>query len=1800
MGILDGTEEYNSFDKYIPSTVYSGDVLNIPQTVIGGAIATLGDIATTTWNSITPEQYNLSTQELLGRVSDDALSVYDEHPDTIQALSFVGGLALPIGLSIKGMNAARAGMKGANWFSDAGKAERLAEAERAFAGGTGMMDSAFKTATGNIYKAMAANALVDSAAAEVAINATMNAHPFMEDYYDNFARNFAIGTAFGGAVGGVAGRFIAKQEIVQATAKYEHELFKTVQENITIPDVFQHAGEQIAVRHTNVENLRGLAKRARDPNDSFTVSEYTIQGLEFLAKKEEANLVRVFEDSAQGTLKEVDRNIRDHYIELLKDPKFAGADKIAFASVDEAALSAGSSEGKLKAAQNLWKTLTNKSGKEKIVREDAVYSPVYKAFFGADEKANYLTAADFGHTIAELEKRANIHMYRAAQSDQEFRAAMESSAVLDREAQLAVLAMEKADEKVLNSLVFHPDDIWGMKAALARVEKIYAETGVEPTLKITITKNAPSWQATEHAIMREAGLDPNYAVNIAKEARGWDKFSLFDASSPGSIRGNVSKDLHNSMRDWINGSYGFFRRGATALREDKYVLSGYNPAKLAEANKAKTLLEEMYHHPSSVAMRAMLQKYADADGNVYLWRGMHGEPKGHLGIESFTILPDKAAEFGRSYKDAVKLYKVKVEDVVGGMTDFGNGFKPEILVLPPTREFGQVSKANLYKIPEELVLQDANLAAKGVVGLQPGVTQVTNRAELTQLVHDSLVNTVKNMKALHHGVESMALRTATPQATVEAILQTGTANNAGLLKYASRADIEVANNPINRAISLQASLGKVPAPEIQANLNARQLDASSKTLIDMHMRASPSVIVRNIADKLASDEMNTLKYMMDMGIGEISQVGMKSTFFRSANSVLEGFGNAGVAATTMGKTVTHIKNELKEQFEKPIREAMGKVAKNELLTIEANTAINVNASISGRRFYKDGQIWVPKAGLHSDTVLKAMQMSDADFQTWAASLGKDGKPMATAAEYRGQAYKIQSQEVRDLMDRFQEMGRHMYDMKNAYLKSIGKADLSDIGLWIPAFNPRDKHIAYVVDRLGDEAKTTMMYANSVEELNNGITAYKNALIGRGSDTLEVITKDMQADFNKVAARHDPMYMSVADASKQHGGSSAATIVSTNTSTLVDVLNGYGHYLDNNVEALVKLKFADTFEHLKRISDKSLQGYSEKSLGFIKAHKDKPADPGTVIANVMLGKSNLEEHAWAEWQRAGQVYTDLALSTIQKVFAPITQTFLKGGKRSAQEWDKMEQELVKKGIPNPFEGLDKEFATGRYIREGSITGERLTNRGITLSNGIAATLLLRAMELGQPLVNAISLPILTSGAVSRKFAKEFAGTSLDETAKFYTTAAMYDGIRLMNHPTESVAINKYIKDNNIAKSIISEATELLQKTKSLEPGVVSKLEDALESNLVKMLSKPSDMAEEFIRRSTFFTGVGIARKAYPGLSAEGQYIFARSFMDEAIGNYHAAQRPAFFQGTFGTAFGLFQTYMLTLAQQIFRGIENRNWAALGKQMFAQQTVFGMSSMPGFHPISEAIGNYFSDNNIDLQTGTFRALPDIAANYLLYGLPSSIGAGVVTRGDISPRVPNPAQGIDSIAMVNFAKQGYDALERVARAAGTADANTGRAMLEAISLQSISRPLARAAELVNGYSLTQKGDVVASNIGIGNVENILTQSTFSRLFATRPLEEIKAREALHLNTLYGSLDRQKRQQVTMRLKSYIRHGVEDPEVIDRLANEYMKTGSATGWRSAVNHAIEMTHQTGNQVTLEKLKKGSPLQLMLTNDMD
>lgn len=1048
---------------------------------------------------------------------------------------------------------------------------------------------------------------------------------------------------------------------------------------------------------------------------------------------------------------------------------------------------------------------------------------------------------------------------------------------------------------------------------------------------------------------------------------------------------------------------------------------------------------------------------------------------------------------------------------------------------------------------------------------------------LPGLLQNSITSLVRNYNKGGMAIDSIALRTSLPVSTVTKIIAKEGLELGELFKWRNIGDITEALNPLNKSLVVTASKEKTLNASISANLNATKANDISTGLVDYYLNTSISETVRKLGEYFATEDSKTLVKEMIEGLDKVTQSGLKSTFTRSANSAVEEFGIAGTIAVQVGKDNLAFRNQVQEAFVKPIADLFTGIKASESATFELNNALNVHAGIAEFRLFD------PDTG--------KFLIKEKNVET--------GEITLVPYKVNGKEFAIQDPKIIELFKQLQVSGREMYELNNVKNKALGKPLMPDKGFWIPSFNPRDKQIAYSYDKVND--KITLIHARTTEELNDYVASYRQKLKDSGDTSIEVFVKGKEQQYyNELKGRHDPMYMAVADVAMQHTGASSSAFVKTNSEPMAELVNAYDHYLGRGINDIIDLRMQPVMDRLKLISDVSQRGYAKETLGVLGVLSKKPVDPGSVMKNIILGHPNLVEHqGWSELQQRGQVFTDIGLKAVSDVFAPIVKPaiglFSKGiAVRNEESWKILNSELEAKGIVNPYQHAD-DYA--RYLKEGTGHSEAITPRLIALSNGLSATMLLRFMDIAQPFVNAVSLPILTSAAVNKRLSTAFMDGVLDPNAKFSVHEAMTTGIRLMHHPIEGEKWSKLAEKNDLFKSVVSEANAVMQHVKSVEGGALAKGEELLQSKFVEVLSKPSDYAETLVRKTAFFTGVGMAKKAYPGLSDVGVMTFARNFMDESIGNYSAAQRPAFFQGTFGVAMGLFQTYMLTLGQHMYRQIEQKDWASLGKMMLTQQTIFGASSLPGFHVVSEAIGSHFSDQHIDLETGTFRAIGDSNATMLLYGLPSSFGPGITTRGDIQPRIPNPLAGLNAVPTLELAKQAYVAGDRLVTAAFSTDGNTGRAMLEALSMQSISRPIARLSELATGTALTGRGDVVSKD---GEVYTTL--GVISRLMATRPIEEIKAREAKNLDHVYGGVDADRRKEIGERIKGMARAGTLGGESTQEIQNEYFRVPNASvvGWNSITNKALAQVNGTGAEAVRTMLHPNTPWQQMVTDLKD
>jgi hypothetical protein len=1806
--------------------------------VIGGVTASVVDMGTSLWNSL-PGTEEVYTRDVLSRISNDALRVYEENPDTIQTASFIGGMFLPMGAAIKGMNLARSGVKGASWFNNSNRAEELAKVEQMF-GEAAASTAEFRALTRGIYAKTAVNQAIDAVAAEAALIATFNAHPFMEDYMKDLPSNFALSALLGGGLGSGIGAIADRFAIKGATGAALGRSIDTVAGKVEslrpdMPDAFK-----IHVAHTNMGNLdeimAGLRASGKDETNDLTFQ---------VAKKwrEELDVEQktLFEEMISTEIKAWEKPAKDTLLaKIIASPEMFGVENMRLLTQKDIDDAGGVIKGPKMPPTNtpVFEKLNTKTGG--MTAQEAVFFPELGLYGSKKDAIHYAGAASLGKDaktianeyakgknwgiVANIDTPLELLGKSAANAEAEYIAAIVRVNAMSK-GQLAKLTVGEGDGPLLNALV-----------ARMRRDPDLAD------LKINISDKSPMYKKIisehEEKLIEQGVLTPGsnltglgpaekvrqgtYAATLDKIALGINKFKPVGVSRTAQsavtewIRSPGIAPLRRAAADWMSNKSGMARSGAI-------------PENVA-------LFEELYNSPQSKALRDEFRKLADSDGYVLLYRGVKNDVTTTSPLESYTTHYQKAQEFiGANRKTGVKLNRVHVDNIALGFEDTAGGtskFNSEILVISgqPVNEAvltgegkivfqraqdavasGSVTQTTKKTITEELVLA---ATAKQV-----------DQNELTQLMAVQKAEAIDSLLANGVPLESIALKTNTKLEHIKSYLMLKASQlpdealqMLGASKIVSDETIEAALAVDKVPMVLKAN-GRKNAIYVQNHiaLNNRSMRTISNEFMAALMSGSKSTAVQEMARFFHGDGGG--KVIIDIiasKIGKINPELAGNAFANSFDFFTRNMADIGPAVSQVARSTQRISNNLINKVITPLNTVMANVQKDITALTEYSIFYNVNATLSGWR-------GVDKDGFLVQKVIKK-------------DVAGNNVEVLEPVQWQGKPYQIKTTQAKALIEEMQVHSKELLELANMPRKLKGLPDINDIGLWMPALNPVNKFLAYVRNVNTDDLY--ILWDKTKDGYKQKLDAYRKALADSGEDKIyEVVEQSSKKAWSILNGRLDTVTMQQADLALHKSGKSSSAIIKPDLSLLGEIAAGYEHYITAQVRSLSDINMSEITDTLRKMSEFYNKTAGDQPLELIKKIVNKDKDPAKIVLNTLLNDSNLGEYegwkmanqgagtgiaiavdavakVWndfakplgsvftkdlGEWQKvttttdgSGRIIATTSAKTTDRTNRTALSTDANGNFIKEQtlmrfkkeiKWDEFVKKLDAAGVTHPYANFDAAAMEKFGIFEMGNSSEA-AKRIVYAGNAIAATAALRFAELAQPLVNALSMPIMTNMALMNKMPDSFLGKQKG-TAKVAPAQYMYEGIRHMHSP-QYAALNKKWEEAGHFTPLVSEVNDLYRATRQFDKGPIAFTENFLDSWLVQWLSKPSDITESYTRKAAMNIGAVMARRMYPELDDVGITIFARDFMDKALGNYTASQRPVFFQGTAGVALGLFQTYMLTFAQNAYRHLELKNYKVLGKTMLMQGGIFGAGSLPGFDQVSKIIGDEFSDDNIDLTTGTYRAISDPMATAIVYGLPSTLGPAVAGRGGIDARMPNWV-GADIML------QSMEAVAKVASSLGKDAPDIGRAFGEALSMQTISRPIARMSEVATGYSITQRGNTVQTPAEVWTMTGIM-----ARVLATRPIEEQKLRDADHLNHFYGAADRDSREVLTNNIRTAIRNGTLTDEKIAEYSEEYLrKGGSIAGWRSAFATAAAKTESSGREALLEKLKNDRAITYMIDN---
>lgn len=736
--------------------------------------------------------------------------------------------------------------------------------------------------------------------------------------------------------------------------------------------------------------------------------------------------------------------------------------------------------------------------------------------------------------------------------------------------------------------------------------------------------------------------------------------------------------------------------------------------------------------------------------------------------------------------------------------------------------------------------------------------------------------------------------------------------------------------------------------------------------------------------------------------------------------------------------------------------------------------------------------------------------------------------------------------------------QELWGVHNLTRKLAGLPEQQGRAIWFPYHQLNEELIAYKVANKGHDVE--IISAKTPKEFQELVVEARSRYAG----THQIVEKDnkLWTQINRYEALED---FKVADIAKQKAGYYATDIV-PGTADIDNILPAIQNQIWTKYRKIFQSTNPRIFDALDFLATRDITQAGGEGKTFLQRSQRK-VKTAEYISNVLLNKSLVNTDPILD--SANNITTAIINSTVAKfqdIWKPIStrfQSLRTGNWDLDSEFVKYHKALTEAGIPIP-----KSFET---FQSFELAAAKAQNKDIALetvhkAQSLMVMLNLRLAETAHAAITTLSFPVLMAGEVTHNGGRPL--------------KTMIDAVKRWNSNTaEALAIKQYAKERGYLRGVVAETTEMLQFLHE-DPKIIQK-----HKKLIGILSSPSDGAENLVREYAFATGYEIAKNNFPNESMEMLASHALMFTKRTMGNYTSRQRPTMFQGTFGAMIGLYQTFMLTMGQNILRYTEAADYKAATKLAAAQTTMFGIESLPAFQLVNQMLGGYISDDHEDIRSTMYKSFGNAddtgLAEYVLFGLPSAaLGTGLYTRATLDPRSPigyDPLNGLSfkppvMDAVAQTAKFGAGAVQGVVQAAGEGGSITDvfKSFGQAISLQHMWRPGARYAELFMGQSFDQKGEVISTTDEIKD-----GWAPFARVIGARPLKEQVLRTINYQASYYNSVDKDRKAKI----QKQVRRIMTEPyskEQLEALYIDYIDAGGKfQGWRELINESYMAVDQ-------------------------
>lgn len=696
---------------------------------------------------------------------------------------------------------------------------------------------------------------------------------------------------------------------------------------------------------------------------------------------------------------------------------------------------------------------------------------------------------------------------------------------------------------------------------------------------------------------------------------------------------------------------------------------------------------------------------------------------------------------------------------------------------------------------------------------------------------------------------------------------------------------------------------------------------------------------------------------------------------------------------------------------------------------------------------------------------------------------------------------------------------------------------------------------------------------------------------------EVYTKDQVKKFKQAEGEYDfnrNFNQTEVNSAMMRNGILNNIAPDTNASKIIQDYTDW-HYKQESriVRDHVELVNGQLFAELRAMGDRFAQVETSK-VGYIEKYLGGTAkNPYEDYVKTALGVSRKSEYSlWDSANEKVEAFFSTAFNTVRSAFL--------GARSGAIEYEQASAIAEKYGLGNPWQ---KFFDGARSYNaiSAQLPPEKILSKFTAAANSILGATVIR-LDAFQSLINIVSTPILLSSEANS--VKGLLTTTLPDGSGRQipaTTKLIYNAVNnYFNKDIREAWLPKY-RELGIVRDKSSDFFSMIEDL-TLPYGRIS------ESDILKRIKAGADKAakltgsnfsEEFVR----FTAADVARQIFTAVGKEGIDLTDNiaTFVNRVHGNYIGSQRPVAFQGPIGQAIGLFQTYQFNLLQQVFRYIENGEGKTLAIMGAMQTTLFGLQGLPGF----QAINNHIIANSANNpgHKDAFSTLPNFfgkdLGDYLLYGTLSNwMNAGLYSRGDINPRNITilPVNPLDYPAIsggIRFIGNLLDTGTKILQGA-----NLGPSILLGLEHNGLSRPLSGLAQLMQGFSTTSQGSLIAATRPNG-WSDLVDGAAAVRFLGARPLDEAVIMDAMYRKTLYQAKDSERIRSLGEAVKTTMYAGNNPtPDDVNTFINKYIASGGRVEMfsRKMMEWSLDSNASVANQFYRQmRDPKNQQLQLMM-----